>query len=288
MYTLNKFSKITKIQKGLIVFFSGVWLCFVLLLPTWAEEEKKGYIQPLNEVFQTETVYPQEQGEVQIQISPTFSEGDNRNLFQIPLALEYGITDSWQVEVAWDAHVSRNPTNGATTRGPGDFEIATKYSFMNIKESNFHAAVGLEIGISTGDINKELTEGFNEYEPFLILAKDFPELNNSQVFTRVSVGFVDRTQNHNDPTEDEAEANEFSWNVGFFVPVGPIRLTTEFNWETNEWHNSGDENQIYLTPGVVWDLPGSWEWGVGSPIGLNDKSDNYKIITQLIYEFEIN
>ena len=158
---------------------------------------------------------------------------------------------------------------------------------MNIVESNYHATVGFEIGFAAGNIDKELTEGFIEYEPYVILAKDFPELNNSQIFTRLSVGFSDRKLRHEDPDEDETEANELSWDVGFFIPVGPLRLTTEFNWRTNEWHNSGDENQIFLTPGVVWDLPGTWEWGIGAPIGLNDKTDNYRVITQLIYEFDL-
>jgi hypothetical protein len=279
-----------RVSDKLIFSICAVFLGFGLFTPNlWAEEEeRKSYIQPLNEVFQTETIYPQEQGEVQLQISPTFSEGSNRKLFKVPLSIEYGITDFWQVGVEWDSHVHRNPDAGITTRGSGNLEISTKYSFMNIADSNYHVAVGFEIGFAAGNINKELTEGFNEYEPFVILAKDFPELNNSQVFTRLSVGFADRKKRHEDPDEDETEANELSWDVGFFIPVGPLRLTTEFNWRTNEWHNSGDENQIFLTPGVVWDLPGTWEWGIGAPIGLNDKSDSYRLVTQLIYEFDID
>ncbi|MBT3182935.1 MAG: hypothetical protein HOI59_08505 [Nitrospina sp.] len=262
-------------------------LCIGLTPSTSWAEEKRTYVQPLNEVFQTEMVYPQEKGEVQLQLSPKFSEGDKRDLIQVPFAIEYGITDFWQVEAAWYAHVNRNPAGGVTTRGVGDLEVETKYSFMNIAGSNFHAAVGLEIKFSTGDINKELTEGFNEYEPFLALAKDFPEWNHSQVFTEIRIGFLERTQNHADQSEDEAEANDFHLHVGFFIPVGLARLTTELVWITNEWHNQGDENKLFLTPGLVWDLPGTWEWGIGVPIGLNDKSDNYRIITHLIYEFDV-
>ncbi|MBC8283705.1 MAG: hypothetical protein H8E32_07820 [Nitrospinae bacterium] len=277
-----------KISHGIKVFICSMFLGLGWLVSSgWAEEEKS-FFQPLNEVFQSDTVYPQEEGEVQLQISPSFSEGSNRKIFKTPLIIEYGITDFWQIEFGWESYINRNPDTGVTTRGSGDFEIATQYSFMNIAESNYHATVGFEIGFAAGNINKELTEGFNEYEPYVIRAKDFPKLNNSQIFTQLSVGFADRKLRHEDPDEDEVEANELSWNVGFFIPIGPIRLTTEFNWQTNEWHNSGDENQIFLTPGVVWDLPGTWEWGIGAPLGLNDKTDNYRIITQLIYEFDID
>ena len=49
-----------------------------------------------------------------------------------------------------------------------------------------------------------------------------------------------------------------------------------------------DLNEVAFIPFAErWDLPGTWELGIGAPIGLNDKSDNYRIITQLIYEFDI-
>lgn len=284
--------RIAKVKVKVIssVLVASILFGMMILLPkVWAEEgePERNYEQPLQEVFQTELVYPQEEGEVQFTLAPKFSEGDDRDIIQIPIIVEYGITDSWQFEVAWDAHVNRNPESGPTTRGVGDFEIGTKYSFMNIADSDFHAAVGFDIGFSTGDIDKELTEGFTEYEPFLILAKDFPNLNNSQIFTQVSIGFVDRTKNHADPDEDEPEAHELNWNIGFFIPYQQLRITAEFNWKTNEWNNSGEENELFVTPGLVWDLPGTWELGVGVPIGLNSKSDNYRIITQLSYEFDV-
>ncbi|MCH7500178.1 MAG: hypothetical protein IH886_09240 [Nitrospinae bacterium] len=238
-------------------------------------------------MFQAETVYPQAEGEVQLLLGPTFSDGEDRNLFQVPFSIEYGITDVWQLEVTWNTFVNRNPETDATTRGIGDLEIATKYSFMNIAGSDFHAAVGLEIGFPAGDIDRELTEGFIEYELFLILAKDFPEWNHSQLFTQIGFGLVDRVKSPDDPSDEEPSAHELNWTVGFFVPVGPLRFTTEFSWMTNEWNHGGEESNTFLTPGVVWDLPGTWEWGVGVPIGLNDESDNYQIITQLIYEFDL-
>ncbi len=152
---------ILPIFRGTLIIFIG-YLCLLAWIPDSRAEEEleeiKSYNQLLNEVFQAETVYPQEKGEVQLLLRPTFSDRDDRNLFQVPFSIEYGITDVWQLEVAWDTFVNRNPETGATTRGIGDLEISTKYSFMNIAGSDFHAAVGLEIGFPTGDIDKELTE----------------------------------------------------------------------------------------------------------------------------------
>ncbi len=246
---------------------------------------QEGKEQPLQEVFQTELVYPQEKGEIQLTLAPRFREGDSRDIIQIPLTIEYGITDAWQVEFEWDFFVHRNPTTGASANGPGDLEIGTKYSFMNIAGTDFHIAVSFDIAFPLGDVNKGLTEGFIEYEPFFILARDFPQLNDLQLFTQVGVGLVQRVKKPDDPDDEEPAAHEFIWNSGFFIPFGPLVFTTEFNWNVNTWNNGGKENQMYITPGLVLNLSGPWEVGIGTPVGLTDDADNYRIIGMLTYEF---
>lgn len=272
-------------QTGLAIIVTfGIW---AVVSVSWGEETNEDYKQLLNEVFQTDLVYPQDQGEVQLGLEPNFSEGDERDVFQLPFAVEYGITDDWQVSLEWNAHVNRNPSEGNTTSGVGDLELGTQYSFMNIAEPEIHAALAFEIGVPVGDVDRELSEGFLEFSPALLLAKDFEELNNSQIFAQIGVSFVDRVNSHDDPDEDEPEAHEFFWNIGFFIPLGDFRLVTEFNWANNEWNNDGEENNLFITPGLVWDLPGTWELGVGVPVGLNKESDNYRVLTKLIYEFDV-
>ncbi len=63
--------------------------------------------QPIQEVFQTELVYPQERGEVQLTFSPRYGKGGGQSLFQAPVSVEYGITKNWQVEVEWDVQSRR-------------------------------------------------------------------------------------------------------------------------------------------------------------------------------------
>jgi hypothetical protein len=37
----------------------------------------------------------------------------------------------------------------------------------------------------------------------------------------------------------------------------------------------------------VWDLPSTWETGVGVPIGINNAADNFRIIAMLTFEFNV-
>jgi len=47
-------------------------------------------------MFQAETAYPQEEGEVQLLLGPAFNDGDDRNLFQVPFSIEYRVIQKWQ------------------------------------------------------------------------------------------------------------------------------------------------------------------------------------------------
>jgi hypothetical protein len=255
-----------------------------------ADDKKEAREKPIEELFQTELVYPQEKGEVQVTFAPRSQRVGKSHRLILPLKIEYGITDAWQAELGWETLKHLNPDEGASTVGPGDLQIGTKYSFMNIANTNFHIAVGFDTLFPVGNLNHDLTEGFIEYEPFFILAKDFPELHNLQFFTQVGIGLVQRVKQADNPGEKEPAAHECTLNVGFFLPfhlpVGKFIFTSEFNWRTNRWNNDGQEDQKYYTPGLVWHLPSGWEIGIGAAIGLNSDADDYRIISTLTFEFD--
>lgn len=242
--------------------------------------------QPLQEVFQTELVYPQEKGEFQITFAPRFSRKDGERTNDLPVRLEYGLTNRWQVEVKWNTFTrQRSADSGETAKSTGDVSISTKYSFLNIKKSNFHSSVQFEVEFPTGNVDKELSEGFIEYQPSASFAKDFPRLNRLQIISQVGVSLKQRVKKPRDLDELESDANEFFLNGGFFLPVKKAQFVGEINWNTNQWNKRGSQNEVYVTPGFVYKLPGSWEIGIGVPIGVSRDADKFRTIGQVIFEF---
>ncbi|MEO8379114.1 MAG: hypothetical protein ABI779_05580 [Acidobacteriota bacterium] len=248
--------------------------------PADAEEREESQ-QLVQEVFQTELVYPQEKGEVQVTAAVNWNEEQDGRTKEVPLSLEYGLTDAWQIEMSLTG-VDRRFEGGDSSQGVGDLEVGTKYSFMNIGGRPLHAAVGVEVTLPVGDPDQGLGEGLLQVEPFVAVGRDFPELNRMHVFGQVGLGLVRRTRGGDDEGQP---AHELSVNTGLLVPVQNFRLVAELNWASNRWNHDGDETSLFVTPGVVWDLPGTWELGVGVPIGLMNEGDRYRVITQLIYEF---
>lgn len=270
------------------LYFIFIVLC--VICPQGARAQSPDSIekgrQLLQEVFQTELVYPQEKGEFQVTIAPRFNRNRGERTTEIPVSLEYGITDRWQIEIEWDAYNRIRPGNlEPTNEGIGDVDISTKYSFLNIGGSNFHSALTFELQIPAGDIERGLTEGFLEYKPSASFAKDFPSLRRLQVFSQVGVNLKQRIKKPQKKDDVEPAAHEFILNGGVFVPYKKARFIGEVNWTTNQWSSRGSHSELYLTPGFVYKLPGAWEAGVGIPIGISRDADKIGTILKLVFEF---
>jgi hypothetical protein len=259
--------------------FSTAVLCAITLLIVQQSARAQATDErPLQELFQTEAVYSQERGETQFTLVSKFSKNSNSRRFENLVALEYGISDGWQVTLEWSA-MNRLTSAEGKTRGVGDLRIGTKHSWMNIRHSNFHAAAGFELGLPTGNVAKELGEGNLEYEPYVVIAKDFPKLSRLQVFSQIGLTFA-RHARGPVSTDDRAAKRTIEWNNGLFIPYRKVRFTGEVNWA-----RSVTENSLYFTPGVIWKLPRELEFGVGIPVGVTRDADRFRAIVKLIYEF---
>jgi hypothetical protein len=85
----------------------------------------------------------------------------------------------------------------------------------------------------------------------------------------------------------EPEIDSIIWNVGAFFPFGSWRATLEINGSNNEW-DGGNENEIFVTPVIIYKLSKEWEIGVAAPIGATDTSDDYRMVGYLMWEFELD
>lgn len=241
--------------------------------------------RPIEELFKTDLVYPQENGELEVEVASFYQNHAGGDTWTIPISFEYGLTDNWQVEAGWDALVQRYPKNQAIARGVGDLELGTQYSFMNIGGSLFHLATRFSLQIPVGDVNKDLSEGFLQYEPAVILARDVPELHHTEFFAEIGASLLQRVNTPKDADAAQPAAHELKSGTGFFVLFPHGAATMELNWANNQWNHHGTENELYLTPGYLWRVSRSVEIGLGIPIGLNRSSDRFEVSAHLVWEF---
>ena len=154
---------------------------------------------------------------------------------------------------------------------------------MALGDGNTHFSFGTLVELPVGTVGNGLTEGVTEVQPFIVLARDFPKLNQSQIFVEFAFNWVDQTRNVPDP---EPEIDAIVWNIGAFFPYQSWRATIEINGSNNDW-DCGIKNEIFMTPGVIYKLSREWEIGLAAPFGATSVSDDYRIVGYLMWEFEL-
>ena len=101
-------------------------LLFIFIFPIFSfaqEEDESGNPQLIQDFFITESVYPQEAGEVQITLSPQYSHSETSKLIGSGLGLEYGFTDTFQLELGMPILYNKR-TTATNEFGLGDMELS--------------------------------------------------------------------------------------------------------------------------------------------------------------------
>lgn len=127
-------------------------------------------------------VYPAIQGEILVGAFPTFNKATDGTAINNPVNVTYGLTNQWQASINWNAYQILQPDGAPETQGISDFAVGTQYSWMNINQSPYSTSLAFNTIFPTGDINEGLTDGFIQYQPMLILSRDFSGAYPSQIY----------------------------------------------------------------------------------------------------------
>ena len=218
--------------------------------------------QSINELFQSNVVYTQETDELQLTLRPEYRNDTNGDHWLLTVGAEYGITDALQVEVEWTAYARDDPDIAPSADGVGDLSLGLQYSWLNLGDAPLHVATALEVVFDVGDNDLALNEEGIVWEPSLVVAYRPEYLMGIEAFVEIGREF----------SSDESETY---FNIGGYREFGYQLLSLEFNYE---------ETERYLTPGISRRWQSGWEAGIGIPVGLNDDSDDFRVIVLFIYE----
>lgn len=216
----------------------------------------------INELFQSNVVYTQEADELQLTLRPVYLNSADSDHWLLSVETEYGITDALQVEIEWTAYARDVPDTEPSVDGVGDLSIGAQYSWLNLGDKPLHVAIALEVVFDVGDDDLELNEEDTVWEPFVVVASSLDFLMGIEAFVEIG-------------GEISSEESETYFNIGGYREWGYQLLSLEYNYE---------EEERYLTPGISKRWQSGWEAGIGIPVGLNDESDNYRVILLLIHE----
>lgn len=251
-------------------------------IPALAENMEEGFFP---ELFLVDDAYAPEKGELGIWLRPEYADYDEGSLTLINLAVEYGITDRLLMEVSYEGYKWINPEDAGveSESGTGDLSLGLMYAFGD-EDAATHLAVGFEVTLSTGDFEKDLSEGYNVYEPFVAVSHDLA--SGASLHASLSYGIVD--QQEKAPFEPLEEEDEVGIAVAYVHPLSDsLALMLEAAMESNEWLADGEETEGVAGPALVWQDESGLQLGVAVQFGLTDDSPNWSALLNIGKEFEI-
>ncbi len=241
------------------------WLLVIFVaLPRLAiaQPEAQESAQPLQELFLTETVYPQEKGEVQITLGILSDRSRAERPTLLPISIEYGLTNHWQIEGGWDGYteVSGQPWQQLRTARAS---VGTKLSFMNVGGSKLHAAIGVDAEFPNADaFPADEGEDGIEIEPMVAMAFDFPL--RITVFGSAAASVDAEEVNDLIQRPDDRGTLSGGALIAFRRIVGALEYTTRS--DELPWRLNGGK---LLTPSFTVHPGRNWELAVAVPIGIN-------------------
>lgn len=225
--------------------------------------------QPLNDFFQSDSVFPQGKGEWQVSVGADFSKNAEHKTTELTTGLEYGITDSFQVELEHTPYIRIKPDaeDEESLDGQGNTSLGFQHSWMNIGGSPNSVAVGFDHEFSNGDAAVVADEDGGKpaagNEVRLTLARSLGDTGNSMASLQLGREF-------------RQGANESFVNLAAFHAVGKHVFTGEYNWS---------EEESWVTPGVFWKPAKRLDVGAGIAFGVGD-TDGHHALLRLNYEFD--
>jgi hypothetical protein len=210
--------------------------------------------RPVEDLFASDVVYLQEQGEVQLELKPARTHDvGRRRTTALEADIEYGPRDWWQLETEWEAREWTRLPDGTVTADVGDIGIGTRAGWRCIGGSPYHLSMGLDITIPS-DMIADIGEATHHVglAPSFIVARDIAR--TAQVFSSLE---VDARVNHR---RTAAADWTYASDTGMFVRmVRGFRLTAEFSVEGGP----DQDNEVHVIPGVLWHRGDTIEIGVG-------------------------
>jgi hypothetical protein len=240
----------------------------LLCSPVLADDDEATAISPpLNDFFQTESVFTQEAGEWELQAGVDVGKDDEHQATTLSTGLEYGISDSLQVELEHTPYIRIKPEeeDEETLSGQGNTSLGVKKSWMHIGGSANSMALGYEHEFASGDdevIADEDEEASDSDGVYVTLARELDKTGNTQVSLQVGA-------------ERSDDSDETFANLAAFHAIGNQVVTGEYLWS---------EEESWLAPGVFWKPAKGLELGVALGLGVND-TDGQRLMTRLNYEF---
>ena len=212
-------------------------------------------LHKINGIFDTDLPKTEKKGRIRLIIHPHLGDFTSRSYLRVPVGVRVGVNDHVELTATVESYFQHYLRSGSPGNGIGDFQVGAKYAFHEWLKPEYEASVGFNTRIPVGSPPVDLTDGYNHYSPYFVVAKKSPAIAGLTYFGSTTLDLMEKSSVAGSFRKNDAHSTSMIFGTGFVLDRYPYHYTLEAGYQTTSLVGKDNRQFVFIKPGFAWDLP---------------------------------
>jgi hypothetical protein len=212
-------------------------------------------LQKVTGIFDTDLPKTEKKGRIKLIVHPHLGDFTRRSYVRVPVGIRWGVNDHVEFDGTVEPYLQHGLKSGSPGNGIGDVEFGGKYAFHEWLKPDYDASVGANLRFPVGHPPIDMTDGYNHYAPYFVIARQSPRIAGLKYFASTTLDYMDKSGIAGTFRKNDAHSTNLTFGTGFVVDRFPYHYTLETGYQTTSLVGRDNQQFVYVRPGFAWDLP---------------------------------
>ena len=240
-------------------------------------------LRKINGIFDTDLPKTEKKGRIRLIVHPHLGDFTRRSYVRVPVGVRVGVNDHVEFTATVEPYFQHYLRSGSPGNGIGDVEFGGKYSFVKWLKPDYEASTGINLRLPVGSPPIDMTDGYNHYAPYFVLARKSPSIAGLTYFGSTTLDVMDKSSVTGSFRKNDTHSTSLIFGTGFVLDRFPYHYTLETGYQTTSLVGKDNKQFVYVRPGFAWDLPrrltfnSSGRWLLGVSFKITEGPDGTRI-----------
>jgi hypothetical protein len=212
-------------------------------------------IRKIEGIFGSDLPTTERKGAVRLVVHPHIGDLTNRDYIRLLTGLRFGVTDHLELSTGVESYIEHGLKKTSPGTGLGDVRFGGKYAFGERLLPGVETSAGLNLYFPVGHPPLGMTNGRNEYSPYVVVGRRIKSHPGLTLFLNTGVNILENTSIPGSFERNTPHSSSLSVTPGIVYTHYPFHYTLELTYETTSLVGEGNEQFYTVRPAIGWDLP---------------------------------
>jgi len=218
-----------------------------------ASEDKE--MHKISGIFDTDLPKTERKGRIKFIIHPHLGDFTRRSYVRIPFGVRWGVNDHLEFSAQLEPYIQHGLRSGSPGTGLGSVMFGAKYAFVHWLKPVYDVSIGLNVRVPVDKPPIDMTDGYNHYTPYLVVARKSPRTAGLTYFVSGTADLMDKSSVAGFFRKNDTHSSSLILGGGFVLDRYPFHYTLEAGYQTTSLIGKDNKQFVFAKPGFAWDLP---------------------------------